>query len=782
MGNRAGTPVFKAIAALAEYIVDGVEVLAPNGDLLVANHAALRLFKAESVDSIRSLRQRLERVRVVDAQYQPVAEQDLPAFAALRGERFHELERIYVDPASGEERTLLLSGAPVHDTDGQVAFALILMTDVTDRARKRRLLERELGAVEERFRLLLDELSELVLTRTLDGIVTHANRSVAAFSGGARESVIGRHVNDVFDFSSENANIVEEVTAHVRTGQPLSRLITMHDAEGRPHDIEYTWRLVPGAEGEPEILSVGRDVTSYVSRERQLSAENELMTALARATRRVFSDLNPRALVENVSRGARELVGGSAVLYAALSNETFVAVDDVNWPPGAGQPIRDDRLAQALLDGTEVQVDQSQRRVIVPIAGPDGAPRWVLDIHPSEACCATLEAALFAVELLTRNFAVAVRNATLYGELERQRASVVELNQMKSDLIAMLAHDFKGPLTAIAGYGQLLIDGEIGEPEEQRHALQTIVNAAMRLAGLARDTLALSALEESELTLQCVPLDVAKLVAEAIEPHRVQRDLRLTNECEPALVNGDPERLRQVFDNLVSNAIKYSPGGAPVDVLVRRDGAEVAVDVRDRGIGVPAAELEGLFARFARASNARKLGITGTGFGLYLAKQFVEKMDGRITVFSVEGHGSTFSVHLPLVESARQTAAPAGKPPPSKRVLVADDDEDVRTFIAHALRGAGYGVRAVADGAQALERLCVERFDAAVLDMDMPGFTGEEVRARLAESGGRRGVGLVLASGMVQHVPSGWDGFLPKPFLMKDLLAAVERALTNASS
>jgi len=762
--------LFSAMKTLGACIVDGLALVAPNGGLVMANSAALELFKADGLDDIHTFEQRSARFIMLHADRRPVTAQDSVAARVSSGERIRDVEQIFIERGTGREYTLLFSGAPVYRCDGRVAFALLLFTDATERVRHRRTLERELGAAEERFRVLLDQLSELVLTRRRDGRITHVNRAVAEFVGKRPEELIGCHVDEVFTEAGDAPRVSTEVSCALRNGSTMEKRLLLIDAVGKSHDLDFRWRRIVHADDDAEVLAVGRDVTAFIDRERMLSAENEMMMALVDASRRIFMGLDPRALVESMIRGLRDVLGGTAVFYAVLREGAFAVTHDVEWPPHPGHAVHDDSLAQAVAR-REAWYDETERRIVLPIVEADGCVRWVVDVRLCERERLLPEASRFAAELLAHNFAVAVRNVTLYRELDRQRAEVIELNQMKSDLIAMLAHDFKGPLTTIAGFGQLLMDDEIDDPEERRHALKTMVDASMRLANLAADTLALSRLEENEPAFQTVDFDVTAIVGDVVHAYSPQRTIRFVCEYAPAIVNGDPQRLTQVFDNLVSNAIKYSPNGQPVDILVRREDGDVVIDVRDRGIGIPNDEIGTLFGRFARASNARKLGITGSGFGLYLAKQFVEKSGGRLTVFSIEGRGSTFSVHLPLAD--RPETAPAAAP---KRVLVADDDDDARAFIAHALRRAGYAVRAVNDGAQALERLRVERFDAAVLDLEMPGLSGEDVRAHL-DANGPRTTGLVLLSGLSRTPPPGWDAFVSKPFLLKDFMAAVERAL-----
>src|SRR5262249_52013546 len=161
--------------------------------------------------------------------------------------------------------------------------------------------------------------------------------------------------------------------------------------------------------------------------------------------------------------------------------------------------------------------------------------------------------------------------------------------------------------------------------------------------------------------------------------------------------------IHQVMDNLIGNAIKYSPNGEPVDVSVKREGDEIVVTISDRGIGVQDTELASLFSRFARGSNARRLGITGTGFGLYLAQPIAEKHGGSIAAESQEGKGSTFTVRLPAA-----SADDGGDE--TRRVLLIDADGEARSFTAHALRDANYRLKVVRTLAEALPLVADERF------------------------------------------------------------------------
>ncbi|HKE37459.1 MAG TPA: HAMP domain-containing sensor histidine kinase, partial [Candidatus Baltobacteraceae bacterium] len=226
---------------------------------------------------------------------------------------------------------------------------------------------------------------------------------------------------------------------------------------------------------------------------------------------------------------------------------------------------------------------------------------------------------------------LAHRLAASIDELERQRASVLELNQLKNDLIAVLAHDIKGPLTSIAGFAELLEEGYLEGPAAV-DAAHTIRANAQRLATLANDVLALSRIEHGELEIADERVDLVDLIRNAVETHVAERNVHFKTALNEAFVRGDADRLSQVFDNLLRNAIKYSPEGNPVEVTIESAGEDFRVEVSDRGIGIPAEDIPRLFGRFARGSNARRAKIAGTGIGLFIVRMIVERHGGSVDV------------------------------------------------------------------------------------------------------------------------------------------------------
>ena len=586
----------------------------------------------------------------------------------------------------------------------------------------------------------------------------YANDAYLRSKRATLEQVIGT-TGRQFTGPKSDVALLRRIREQLQRGEAVRAEYVSYRLDGSHYYASSTAQPMLNEDGETTayVLMI-HDITESVLRAAELSMQNERLTALTAVARGIFAALEPHALVEALFAGVRDLIGAESRLYVARPNGGFAATGDLLVPERA--PATGDTFVDAAGRSEGALLSPDEHRAAVRIPGSLGQTRYILDVRSDRRL---YQADLFAVGLLGQYFAVAARNVELYSELQARRAAVVELNQVKNDLIAMLAHDFKGPLTTIVGFADVLAEDDRFD-EESRKFLTMISSSAMRLASLATDTLALSRLEQNELTLEIEEFDLVGLVREIVRVFSVTRTIDLRTDRPELVIAGDPGRLRQVFENLIGNAIKYSPGGESVEVFLRAKGRGVEVSVRDRGIGIPDADKPKLFGRFARAQNARALGISGTGFGLYLTKTIVEMHGGTIGVESREGEGSTFRTFLPAAVTAAR--------PRHRRFILVDAEGDAKSYIAHTLRDDGFAATVVADGKELLSAIDETQYDAALVDTERIGMPVEEFVRRVA---GRAAL-IRIDSSAVDESP-GWDAYLVKPFLTKDLRSAIEAAI-----
>ena len=275
------------------------------------------------------------------------------------------------------------------------------------------------------------------------------------------------------------------------------------------------------------------------------------------------------------------------------------------------------------------------------------------------ALIAALAAGLLAVAGGLGFVCYAVR---LVRRIDRQNEALRELDRMKDDFVASVSHELRTPLASITGYLELLVEDDVGGlSDEQRNYLAVIDRNSERLLKLVGDLLFVARLSGAAVELEKTPIDLTSLVRQSLEaarPVAEARDLRLELESGgTAVVEADPCRITQVIDNLLSNALKFTPPGGRVAVRVHSDGDGVRVQVADTGMGVSEADQEHLFERFFRTSDAIGRAIQGTGLGLSIVGALVEAHEGTITIESEVGVGTTFTVVLPAARVPESLAA-----------------------------------------------------------------------------------------------------------------------------
>ncbi len=231
------------------------------------------------------------------------------------------------------------------------------------------------------------------------------------------------------------------------------------------------------------------------------------------------------------------------------------------------------------------------------------------------------------------------------------------LERLRQDFVANVSHELKTPLAIIKACVETLIDGGIDDPEFRGQFLERIADQADRLHDLIIDLLRLARIESATEAFTMAEHDLGSLVASCLQrrltlaegKNQTLRALPPPEDQVPAAVWVDEEALEQILDNLVDNALKYTPEGGTVEVEWTRRGDDIVLEVRDTGIGIPEAELSRIFERFYRVDKARSRELGGTGLGLSIVKHLVQAMQGTVEATSVVGQGSTFTIHFPAL-------------------------------------------------------------------------------------------------------------------------------------
>lgn len=277
-------------------------------------------------------------------------------------------------------------------------------------------------------------------------------------------------------------------------------------------------------------------------------------------------------------------------------------------------------------------------------------------VPPSTRLLVLIFLLVAALDMFIRAIQLRQDDQRLLGRLASQNEQLRELDKMKDEFVSLVSHELRTPLTSILGYLEMLEGEEVGPlTHGQRECTAVIQRNSGRLLRLVGDLLFLSRLQSGTLAVELGKADLPEIARHGVEsarPAADTRDITITLVSAPVPnLRADPVRLAQLLDNLLSNAIKFTPRKGQIAVTIGTDGGYAALDVRDTGLGICAAEQDRVFERFFRTTDASTRAISGTGLGLTISKAIVDAHGGTISCTSVEGKGTVFRVRLPVSQA-----------------------------------------------------------------------------------------------------------------------------------
>jgi signal transduction histidine kinase len=476
--------------------------------------------------------------------------------------------------------------------------------------------------------------------------------------------------------------------------------------------------------------------------------------ALATAGVKATASSNMQALCEELTRGA----GGLLITEEALDNASMQCLREVleKEPPWSDLPLM-------------IFTSRPSAELVVRSFEQLGARANVTLIERPIRVKTMISAAQVSLRARRRQYEI----RDLVDELERR---VEERDQF----LAMLSHELRNPLAAISLAVDSLGEGE-AEATSNEHAI--LARQTRHLAKLVDDLLDIARVTTGKIGLHLTNVDVADVAEHCTEMVRARaeaRRLKLTVHADAphAVVRGDAVRLEQIVNNLLSNAIKYTPPGGDVHLYVESADGDAVLRVRDSGKGISPEMLTRIFDMFMQGETTIDRSEGGMGVGLTLVKKLVQLHHGSVRAYSRgPGSGSEFVVRLPLVDAqvARKTAQPPRREKaPPRRILVIEDNPDIRDLLRIKLRQLGHTVDAAEDGTKGLDKLLASPPEVALVDIGLPGIDGYEIARRVRATLGSD-VYLIALTGYGQAedktnaLAAGFDVHLTKPADFVDL-------------
>ncbi|HSB12335.1 MAG TPA: PAS domain S-box protein [Blastocatellia bacterium] len=601
---------------------------------------------------------------------------------------------------------------------------------------------------------IIESSQDAIISKRLDGTIISWNAAAERLFGYTADEAIGQPITLIIppERHDEEKAIIERLLR----GERIEHFETVRMSKsGRRIDISLMISPVRDDSGRIIAASkVARDITDRKLAERALLESEERFRFLAETIPSIVWTAAPDGTITYVNQRWLE--------YCGLTP----GQNSKNWPELVLHPDDYERCVtawrEALREGKKYEIEVRNRR-------HDGAYRW----------------------FVTR--ALPLRNGlgqivswfgvtTDIHDQKETHERLREMDRRKDDFLATLAHELRNPLAPIRNSVQFMrMAGN--DPAASEHAADIIDRQVNHLVRLVDDLLEVSRITRGKIELRKEQVDLEAIVSAAIETSRPLIDaaghqLDISLPSEPVIFEADAVRVSQVISNLLNNAAKYTEPGGQIWLEARVEGREIAISVRDTGIGIPAEMLPRIFDMFTQVDPSVTRSQGGLGIGLTLSRSLVELHGGTIKARSAgTGRGSEFMVRLPLAQSeqsvgemeAQMRNADIDPRSPARRILVVDDNIDSIESLGLWLRLMGHDVRLVHEGLAAVEAAREYHPEVIVLDIGLPDIDGYQVARRLRQEPDLGGVLLIALTGYGQDedrqrcYDAGFDEHLIKP-------------------
>lgn len=685
----------------------------------------------------------------------------------------------------GDKKYVSASCSPIKDADNKVSGVVIVIRDIS------RLTSMEENLRQERnnLKMVFDTAPVGMLIVNKDIIIKEANKAVLDKLNLEYSSVINKRLGDGFQClnsitkgcgnstSCTICNVKKQVEHVFSSGMICSNYIIKTPLKINGKEVSR-WLKMNFApiilSGEEHVMVVAENITEQKEREELLVNMRDFYVHIFDNFPAMIWQFKLNGNIVYLSKNVFNILGlpdGPITMTELLSYvhpEDFKKIQrminsyDIHYICEIEARIR-------YYDGEYRWIQLINKPLYNMDGKPDGYIGMGLDIH--------------AKKLAENN---------LISAKEQAEAA----NKAKSEFLANMSHEIRTPINGIVGMIELTMITNL--TSEQQDNLKTAQSCANNLLAIINDILDFSKMEANKMSIEDINFDLRKKIEEVFKEHSYfseEKGLEFSYTISsgvPQYLSGDPKRLKQILNNLVGNAIKFTDSGE-VNLSVRKikaaeDSVELKFSVSDTGIGISSENQKKLFKTFSQVDGSitRKYG--GTGLGLVISRQLVEIMGGHMSVESEQGKGSTFSFAITFKLGKEQPDIPISnyniltKSYSGMKILLAEDDMVNKTVITRMLKEKGFSVDTASDGVEALNLYDSNNYDLILMDIQMPLMDGIETTKRIREKEGDLKHTLIVAitayalqGDRERFLSLGMDEYLSKPILMSDLYNMIEK-------
>ncbi len=712
---------------------------------------------------------------------------------------------IVVERPNGDKRNVLPHPKPIYDSKGTITGAVNMLIDITDFKLSRQVLDES----EARFRNVADHAPMLVWMSDENGSGAFINKTFLEYLGLSASEEFLRNTWTDHIHADDYENVIRVFDEAIQKKESYTLELRIKEAATG----EYHWFF---AKGIPRYVRKGvfsGFMVTAVDIDERKKTEKSILESVEHI--HFLADTMPQKVWTALANGSITYMNIPWIEYSGITLDEFRRSGWKSITHPDDLELCDTKWVRSIQTGEPFENEHRFRRM-------DGEFRWHLSRSIPQHN-AKGEIILWVgtdtdiddkkraeEELILANkiaeYSLLKRDKAL-RELMETKKKVEEIMRVKEQFLSNMSHEIRTPMNAIVGFTDLIL--KTGLSSEQKQYTDAIKTSGENLLVIINDILDFSKLEAGGITFEKIDFKLSQVLATMTDlmlPKSTEKNIKLSVVIDkkiPDNLIGDPTRLNQILLNLVGNAIKFTEKGevqTTIDLVTDNDDLiELYISVRDTGIGIPLEKLTTIFEPFTQATSETTRKYGGSGLGLSIVRQFVERQDGSVAVDSTVGKGSTFSFRLTFGKNM-QVIQPVSATPElfendtyavqGLNILLVEDNELNQILATKVLTGWNWNVDLAENGKIALDKIADADFDLILMDIQLPEMDGYEATRRIRTTLKAPKCNIPIMA-MTAHAMSseerkcyeaGMDGYISKPFSSKVLYTRIVTILNNVEN